>query len=93
MTAWQSQKLPQPLFLLTRPSRDVTYGMRLLHSQHLQFLLTRPSRDVTGTAVAYLELDTFLLTRPSRDVTVTNGSFRFVLIFLLTRPSRDVTSW
>ena len=42
------------LFLLTRPSRDVTRLERLKISE-TKFLLTRPSRDVTTYGGSYME--------------------------------------
>ena len=40
------------------------------------FLLTHPVWDVTGSAVAFLELDTFLLTHPVWDVTAIYSIFQ-----------------
>ena len=72
----------QQLFLLTRPSRDVTRAARAEFADG-RFLLTRPSRDVTGNVFllrcAYAK---FLLTRPSRDVTIAE----------LTKEYRDTIS-
>ena len=56
-------------FLLTRPSRDVTYRNHF-HNVLCLFLLTRPSRDVTDFERVFAFSLGFLLTRPSRDVTI-----------------------
>ena len=60
----------QLVFLLTRPSRDVTVIKNEMNCI-LRFLLTRPSRDVTSSNFFVLRVFGFLLTRPSRDVTAT----------------------
>ena len=77
-------------FLLTRPSRDVTFRVRLFLAC-LAFLLTRPSRDVTLIRCGTHGPQKFLLTRPSRDVTLMDDGNTVTFKFLLTRPSRDVT--
>ena len=79
------------IFLLTRPSRDVTYPARISKYFHRIFLLTRPSRDVTFFNGRQYKRLQFLLTRPSRDVTKRSAGMNIRLQFLLTRPSRDVT--
>ena len=56
------------VFLLTRPSRDVTTSARD-RITFSPFLLTRPSRDVTRMRTLNANQQRFLLTRPSRDVT------------------------
>ena len=56
-----------------------------------RFLLTHPVWDVTGSAVAFLELDTFLLTHPVWDVTPSPPRKVALLPFLLTHPVWDVT--
>ena len=57
------------IFLLTRPSRDVTGAVHQHHKTEIPFLLTRPSRDVTSEGGKMISDIIFLLTRPSRDVT------------------------
>ena len=56
------------IFLLTRPSRDVTLVKAAIEYTR-SFLLTRPSRDVTKPPGRGSVACEFLLTRPSRDVT------------------------
>ena len=80
-----------PTFLLTRPSRDVTF---------FDPATNRLNNISTHTSLAgrdplsphhYLPQLLFLLTRPSRDVTCSPGHKLLQFQFLLTRPSRDVT--
>ena len=77
-------------FLLTRPLRDVTCGIKHL-LEHIQFLLTRPLRDVTVSLANFKFSWQFLLTRPLRDVTSQLVHPKPLFQFLLTRPLRDVT--
>ena len=80
------------IFLLTRPSRDVTFltngGMR-----DDQFLLTRPSRDVTP--LPFLTLPSLIISTHTslagRDDVIASANDSPAR-FLLTRPSRDVTT-
>ena len=79
-------------FLLTRPSRDVTFWKK--HRLHHRWISTHTPLAGRDNINFYNKLAVlrFLLTRPSRDVTiflVLSTSFHR---FLLTRPSRDVTS-
>ena len=79
------------IFLLTRPSRDVTSADKTGGTAK-KFLLTRPSRDVTKFASlksVWHNISTHT-SLAGRDLSV----FRDLLLsitFLLTRPSRDVT--
>ena len=79
------------IFLLTRPSRDVTSPFLLIVSIDI-FLLTRPSRDVTLCVVAIFPDREISTHTPlaGRDKNVRPGNSQNAE-FLLTRPSRDVT--
>ena len=69
MTGCAGISVPVGVFLLTRPSRDVTCGCFIFRFRIIGFLLTRPSRDVTFMLGFLTWARKFLLTRPSRDVT------------------------
>ena len=79
-------------FLLTRPSRDVTFHSIVQPPCYLLFLLTRPSRDVTeeflnGERHYNISTHTSLAGRDNEG----NSAEESLKKFLLTRPSRDVT--
>ena len=79
------------IFLLTRPSRDVTHtGCRSIHKQS-NFYSHAPRGTWPKWPEGTIRIKKFLLTRPSRDVTRSPAHFSGRHKFLLTRPSRDVT--
>ena len=81
----------RPIFLLTRPLRDVTSlsrqsGINFEISTHTPLT----GRDISSSLIFSIALK-FLLTRPLRDVTSSSFHALFNNAFLLTRPLRDVT--
>ena len=78
-------------FLLTRPLRDVTQGIRDEQSwKHISTHTPLAGRDGVANYRENLG-QSFLLTRPLRDVTDVSIPSEIWRKFLLTRPLRDVT--
>ena len=78
------------LFLLTRPSRDVTaHACKMRDHAGISTHTSLAGRDEIPWL--YVVIMQFLLTRPSRDVTNALTKQTTNMLFLLTRPSRDVT--
>ena len=81
----------EKIFLLTRPSRDVTQARTVYNAgQNISTHTSLAGRDRTSNRSAQ-NVITFLLTRPPRDVTKLVSNKNNIDKFLLTRPSRDVT--